>query len=115
MSDDDFTIDYFGPANTRKEGERLVETPIGKPCMLCEEGVLAGDMGTINGLGQIMHYECQMRLVVGSVGHLMARCSCYGGTEEDPPGTSRRVAAKAATALWERQQELQREINEKYK
>lgn len=95
---------YFGPPHLRKEWEKQVATPIGKPCLHCEEAIVEGDIGTVNYGGQIMHYECGMRGVIGSVGHQNRTCSCYGGTEEDPPGMTRRQAAQAACALWERRQ-----------
>lgn len=52
------------------------------------------------------HVECQMRGIVGSVGHLLHRCPCFGGTSEDPPGLNRREAAKLAAETYYR---LQRE------
>lgn len=47
---------------------------------------------------EAMHYECGIRLMVGSVAHLEGRCSCYvpGATETDPPGMTLREAAVAA-------------------
>lgn len=42
------------------------------------------------------HLECSLRAILGSVGHLRKKCSCYGGTEEDPPLTSNRDAARLA-------------------
>lgn len=98
---------YFGPPGLKKEWETQVDAPVGKPCLHCQEPIAEGDTGTINFAGQIMHYECDLRGVIGSVGHLMGKCSCYGGTEEDPPGMTARQAAQAACALWERQQFLQ--------
>ena len=47
------------------------------------------------------HRECQLRQVIGSVGHLEGRCSCYGGDQEDPSDLSVRDAARAAVAIWE--------------
>jgi hypothetical protein len=45
-----------------------------------------------------MHVECVYRAVAGSVAHIEQRCSCYvpGSTEGDPPGLTKRQAAKAA-------------------
>jgi hypothetical protein len=48
------------------------------------------------------HRECAVRDVVGSLGHLRRQCSCFGGTEEDPPGMTKREAARVACELWER-------------
>lgn len=102
MSDDDFpsAIGFFGPSHMRKGYERQVKPPLGRPCMLCKEAIAEGDAGTIDGVGNVVHYECQMRSLIGSVGHQMRRCSCYGGTEEDPPGMTPRQAAQAALDLW---------------
>lgn len=45
------------------------------------------------------HYECSVRQTVGSVAHQLGKCSCYGGTEDDPEGMTKREAAKAALNL----------------
>jgi hypothetical protein len=98
------TTAYFGPPHLMKEWEHLVEPPIGTPCLLCEEAVAQGDIGTINFAGQVTHYECSMRDMVGSVAHQLRRCSCYGGSdEEDPPEMTWRQAARLALAHWESQ------------
>lgn len=107
MSDDDFPfyIDYFGPSYKRKNYERQVDAPIGQLCILCEEAVIEGDTGTIDLGGRVTHHECAMRGIIGSVGHQMRRCSCYVPqeiSEEDPAGMTRREAAIAAVALWEK-------------
>lgn len=44
------------------------------------------------------HRECAARATLGSLGHQRGRCACHGGTEEDPPGMTRREAARAALA-----------------
>jgi hypothetical protein len=68
-------------------------------CLNCEEPVLPGEQDP-HFHSQPMHKECGIRGVVGSVGHLQKKCSCYGGTEEDPPGMTKRQAAQAAAALF---------------
>ena len=50
---------------------------------------------------QALHRECAIRMVVGSVGHLLGQCSCFGGTREDPPALSTREAARKAASLSE--------------
>lgn len=65
-----------------------------KICVWCEEPVLADEQHPM--YGQPMHQECGVRSVAGSVGHIHGECSCFGGTEEDPKGMTRREAAKAA-------------------
>lgn len=94
------STNYFGPPEQRKAGETQVPTPVGKVCRICDEAIAQGDMGTIDADGNVEHYECLMRLIIGSVGHLKRRCSCYGGDEEDPPGMTKRQAAQAAVRLW---------------
>lgn len=91
---------FFGPPAMRRPGEVQTPVPIDRLCILCEERVIEGDTGTINSYDQVTHYECMIRSVVGSVGHQQQRCSCYGGTDEDPPGLTRREAAIAATRLF---------------
>jgi len=91
---------YFGSPKFRKPDEEQVQTPVGATCGWCDEDVQLGDMGTIIG-NQVCHYECQMRSVAGSVGHQLGRCSCFGGTEEDPEGMTNRQAAIAAARLWD--------------
>lgn len=94
-------LKYFGPSELRKSDEEHIATPVGAACILCEEGIKEGDIGTINFAGQISHYECGLRSVVGSVAHQLRRCSCHGGVGEDPPGMSAREAAIAAARLHE--------------
>ena len=86
---------YFGPGEFKLEWEDQVATPIGKICGFCGEAVEEHDMGTVNG-EQVLHHECLIRTLHGSVGHQQGRCACCGGTEEDPPGLTRREAAIAA-------------------
>ena len=47
-----------------------------------------------------LHVDCAIRSAAGSLGHQRGRCSCHGGDEEDPPGVSRRAAARAAALLF---------------
>lgn len=92
---------YFGPPWSRKPDEIQVPAPVGETCILCGEPIAEDDMGTINFVNQVSHHECLMRSVIGSVGHLKGNCFCFGGTEEDPPGMSRREAAQAAVKLFQ--------------
>ena len=48
-----------------------------------------------------MHKECAFRAVAGSVAHIRRRCSCFGGTEHDPPGMTKRQAAKTALDVYQ--------------
>lgn len=84
-----------------------VATPAKTVCLQCLEDIQPDDSGVVmpylagemdGGLVAI-HEECHLRSVFGSVGHQQRRCSCFGGTEEDPPGLTKREAAKAAAAM----------------
>ncbi len=90
---------YFGPEKYRKPEEEQIPVPLDHKCHWCEEAFTPDDMGTSTG-ENFIHYECGIRGVVGSVGHQKGACSCYGGTEEDPPGMTKREAAVAATTYY---------------
>ncbi len=93
-----------------------VPTPVGEPCAWCGEPITANDRGVLiwrleikkvvtyrslhasPGGHRPWHVECNFRAIAGSVGHQKRRCSCFGGEEDDPPGLSKREAARAA---WE--------------
>ncbi len=69
-------------------------------CVYCLEDILEGEPSEpVNGNAR-MHPECLLRMVAGSVGHQRKKCLCYGGTEEDPPGLTRRQGAMAAARLY---------------
>lgn len=79
-------------------------SPDAPPCQWCDEPVTAHERShgaTVNSSGQAVHYECGLRSAVGSVGHQRRLCSCYGGDQEDPPGMTRREAARAALLYFE--------------
>lgn len=85
--------------------------PIGSPCARCDEPIAEGERGWLiphyDGAAlseRPYHYACGIRGIIGSVGHIQRRCSCYGGTDEDPPGMTERQAAEAALALFEEMQ-----------
>jgi len=69
-------------------------------CPFCREPVLLEELDGVRAReladGKHVHSECLMRSIIGSLGHQLGRCSCYGGTEEDPPGLTKRQAARAA-------------------
>lgn len=93
--------------DTREPYEPPRITNTGRVCPWCTEPVLPTDRTdrfvhvTADGnvAVQHWHWECAARQAVGSVGHQLGRCSCFGGTEDDPPEMSRREAAQAALAL----------------
>lgn len=68
-------------------------------CPCCDEPILEGERLAPD-MRPPTHYECGLRAVIGSVGHQRGRCSCFGGSEEDPPGMTRRQAATAAALFF---------------
>lgn len=94
---------WFGIAVTEPEEEQI-STPVGVPCGFCLEPIDARDRGcavpNAEGGETPYHFECHIRLAIGSIAHQKRRCSCYGGTEHDPPGMTLRQAAKEAFAHW---------------
>jgi hypothetical protein len=85
----------------RKPWERQVPQPVGQSCLYCQEAIVDGDAGTIDQSGQIIHYECQMRMAIGSIAHQERSCLCFGGTaSEDPAHMTPRQAAVAAYHYW---------------
>jgi hypothetical protein len=58
------------------EGATIIATPIGQPCGLCDEALVAGDSGMMQNFvtaedagWRPVHKECQFRAVVGGWGH----------------------------------------------
>lgn len=68
------------------------------PCPWCDEAIAPGDNLHHMAIGAPWHKECFVRSVLGSVAHQRRRCACYipGSTENDPPGMTKREAARAA-------------------
>src|SRR3982751_214867 len=93
---------WFGDQHARllSPAARLLDhvpTPVGEPCAWCAELVEAGNEGWGQSpIGPWFHEECFTRMILGSLGHQLQVCPCYGGDYEDPPALSTREAAKAA-------------------
>jgi hypothetical protein len=69
-------------------------------CVCCDEPFAPGDSGWVWLSGQAVHVECGVRQALGGVNHQLGLCICCGGTRDpDPPGLSRRDAARAALKL----------------
>lgn len=96
-------MQYFGrryPNLPIYDEAQEVPTPVGEPCIWCQEPIEDGDDGQLYNTGLVTHVECLLRQVVGGVNHQLGRCSCCGGTEDpDPPGMTAREAARAAARL----------------
>lgn len=85
-----------------------VPAPVGLACLYCKEAIAKDDQGFMMLVMRAAresslepeHRNCHLRDVIGSVGHLRKQCSCYGGTEGDPEGMTKREAAEAAVKLY---------------
>jgi hypothetical protein len=99
-----YTTRYFGePWNPGIARLEPVATPIGQPCLHCQETIEYGDQGLM--VPAPVHLECFLRMVVGSIAHQNRTCACFGGSDEPPPGLTRREEAIAAIAHYERHQQ----------
>lgn len=80
-------------------------------CPHCEEPILPGeDVAPINWDGQdrLLHSEYMVRHA-GSARHWRGECSCYGGEDVDEEaGMTRREAARAALAAFQKRDFLMR-------
>jgi hypothetical protein len=89
--------------NNKRRGLGLLCLHCGEPFAPSEYGVITYLVGADGARASIArHRECELRQVIGSVGHLTRKCSCYGGGQEDPLELSVRDAARAAVAIWEK-------------
>jgi hypothetical protein len=86
-----------------------VPTPIGEACLYCEESIEADDRGfLIPHWGETVteepwHQECLLRSVIGSVGHQLHHCECYGIEDISEGGLTKREAARHARDFMKRQ------------
>jgi hypothetical protein len=77
-----------------------VGVPVGDLCILCNTAIEEGDSGFIvswlkAGATSLtgIHRECHLRNVLGSIGHMLKKCHCHGGTLEDIPDLTARENA----------------------
>lgn len=77
-------------------------------CAWCGERIADGEQNAICA-NEAMHRECAFRAVVGSAAHIERRCSCYvlGSAEGDDPALTKRQAAAAALAAYDRREAKQ--------
>lgn len=71
-------------------------------CIHCGEPILSDELRALHGL--VMHYECSIRSIAGSVAHQRGLCSCYGGTGEDDSSLTVRQNARLACQVWHQAQ-----------
>lgn len=92
-----------------REGVRI-ETPIGEPCLWCEEAIGPDETGfLIHVIGAEetkllpVHSECNFHRIVGGIYHQQRRCMCFGGELcGDPPELTTREAARLAMEYYDR-------------
>jgi hypothetical protein len=95
----------FGPAWDAPSCEYadLVATPVGEPCLECEEPILDGDRGMVMpfvGAWSPMHLECYMR---GTMSHSFKQCRCYvprRSLREEAKATLEALNAERAKQGW---------------
>jgi len=107
----DYTMRWFGErpwALLCRDCPR-VPTPVGAACLHCGEPIVAGDDGVVQLCimhgrrpeWRPAHDECNLRAAIGGLAHIEGRCMCCGGTDPpDPPGMTRREAARAAVRAY---------------
>ncbi len=72
---------------TRSKGAPM---PSETTCIHCGEAITCGDLS----LGRV-HHECFVRMVRGGANHMDGTCTCCGGDQPpDPPGLTKREAAR---------------------
>lgn len=106
-----FTNCVFGDFS-KEETRKRIKAPVALLCYECNELIGERDKGITTIMLDkesqyciVFHIECHMVQIVGSVGHQLGKCSCFvkdGTAWEDPPGMTRRQAAKEASdmAAW---------------
>lgn len=68
-------------------------------CQYCDEEIAEDDDRGRVIINAPFHIECEIRAVIGSVGHQLRVCSCFGGQGDgDPEGKTRRECARLAYA-----------------
>lgn len=105
---------WFGPYTGYALQEELERepTPVGDTCDHCDEEITSEDTGVLMaGIPDrwlIYHWNCFLRGTFGSVAHIEGRCGCPdcgsapGPLVGDDPALTRRQAADAAVAAWNR-------------
>jgi hypothetical protein len=84
-----------------EEDSEHVETPVGLPCVECDEPIAEGEDGVMVGVVHLgprkshhtflgaIHKECMLLASVGPLAHLDKKCCCYGGDGHDSGMTMR--------------------------
>lgn len=115
---------WFGPAHPPPfvhEDLQRVAVPVEQSCAWCDEPVLESEYGftiphvdgnsdgTFSVSDRPYHHECFARQLFGSVAHQVGTCTCANpeSPHHDPPGLTRRQAARAALFLVEQKRKKQ--------
>jgi len=106
-TDPDLQGQVFGVWDAPVTGHDVpITTPVGNVCVWCEEAIRPGDNGRISPVGHTLHRECQVRAVLGGIGHLVDHeryCHSELGTDA---GLTRR---QSSLLVWEWFQETHME------
>jgi len=78
----------------------MTSNPLNKHCIYCGDPVFPNEISLPINISDVIHRECDIRMIAGSIGHQMKTCSCYGGNYEDPPEMTKREAAHAAAFMF---------------
>jgi hypothetical protein len=91
--------------------KRRVATPLGLPCLRCDEPIAADDRGLLQPVifevdGDLdtectfwpVHLECDLLSVVGGLAHTMGRCACVTRRPDPPWAGTKREEALAVMA-----------------
>lgn len=101
---------WFGPrpyGPMKCEASEWVPTPVGEPCLWCDEPLVHGNVGVLivyvdasGATRRPIHHACAIRQIVGSLAHLEGRCECVGGVDDrEERGLTKR---HEALLVWER-------------
>lgn len=71
-------------------------------CIHCTEEIMTTDRTHKYSGGPLVHRECFLRQIFGSVSHQAKMCSCFvpGSSCGDPEGMSKREAARMAVKMF---------------
>lgn len=97
---------WFGePWDSFCKAEQRVVVPQDMTCEWCELPFAADAQGVMPAGDLAFHKVCHIRLAIGSVGHQMEMCGCYGVDDISEEGMSRYAAAEAAVQFFDWQQQ----------
>ncbi len=103
--------------------EETIPVPVGELCLHCEERIADDDCGVVLPLiaadrkprVAAYHFECHLRLSIGSVKHQRGECGCVSGdfsADDDAEYPSKRTAAIAATVEFYRRRPAEPEARQ---